>query len=167
MFLTFSSPFGSKSPSLLLPPWWLSQRDAAEHSTGNLLNKALLLWMKETLCAILDLNQNKHPEGIHQRQGCPRFWERAEVDWLWVGIWTVWMIVYVNHLDIHRVSNCCSLDVKGSIPRPGTSAGMVPRPRGRMEMVLLPLKVQNCFSRFAGTSPSPQASKGKWGPSAA
>lgn len=31
-------------------------------------------------CAILDLNQNKHPEGIHQRQGCPQFWERAEVD---------------------------------------------------------------------------------------
>lgn len=62
MPLTFSTSFGSIFP-LYFPG--RSQRDAAEHSTGNLLKKALLLCMKETLCAILVWNQNKHAESIH------------------------------------------------------------------------------------------------------
>lgn len=102
MPLTFSTPFGSNSPSLLLPPCWLSQKDAAEHSPGNFLIKALLLCMRDFVCTscLKSKQTSREYPPVEQRQGYPEFWERASADWLWVGICTLWMslgIAYVTH----------------------------------------------------------------------
>lgn len=74
---------------------------------------------------------------------------------------------------VFTVSNCCSFGGRGSFLSPATFAASAEVwrsfskvRRNGVVMALLPLKVQNCFSRFSGTSPSLIASNKNWGPTA-